>query len=219
MVEAPLPIQTQVAMENGGLNKFVLRLTPQGRYEDDEICSYLIEHFDKFVVAVEMRPQKHYHVVLVTERSLVAVRTLIVYFLHTKWPIRARGWGNAQYNLAIAKENTEGLLDSAVSYALKENTLLYQCGYDMQYIEQCLQESFTPNRRQSYVAQMQALNTEFQNTEMTKNQYCARFMVVKAEHGQAIRMVDVIGQWQAALVRKLGLAGALQLINQNVITN
>lgn len=197
--------------------KYVLRMTPDNKFHDNVLIDHLSKHFDKFILAVEVAPKEHFHAVIWTEMELQDVRDIITeQFLYHYWPVRGRGFGNAQYNLQVAKTEEEveedsknkhkeyfKMYDRAVSYCVKDHDIIASEGLSTEYIDKCIDESFAKKDIATFKIQLRKLEIEFKDTpEMGIDYYMIRYIQLKAKYEQAVRLLDAHGHALSALIRR-----------------
>nr|QKN88906.1 MAG: replication-associated protein [Cressdnaviricota sp.] len=174
---------------------YVIRLTPQGKYEVQDVERWLRSQtrFSSWVLATETLPRKHYHLVVSVsnfDEDAFDIKPLVREFLFTYWPIRERGWGNAQYNCQLTQDLTQ-----AITYAVKEKTFIYE-GYAPEFIEECSKNSFTKNSTKTFTIEFNELKTQFLTEDMEPKTFMVKFIQLKAKYSQ---MVNVSHAYQYML--------------------
>lgn len=203
-----------ISLPNGDLQKYVIRFTPQEKYTVETAEEWLYNHFPKYVIALETQPQEHYHIVIETEKDLEELKESIREFLFQFWPKRERGWGNAQYNVQVAKENPEGWRDMAVSYAVKDRSQVSYDGYSDEYIQECIDQSFKKKSPANFKLDYQALCSRFLEEEMDAREFMAHFMMLKSKYGQTVNAQQAYSYYNSNLLTKVGESAAYQLAEE-----
>lgn len=175
---------------------YVIRFTPMEKYTLDDVKTWLSQ-FDCWLVAVEVTPKLHYHIVIKSDLELAVVKDLIRKFLYVYWPKRERGWGSAQYNCQVADD-----IDLAVSYALKDRLERHFSGFTEEYITERLEASFPRKSVSNFKIEYQDLCTKFQESSMDVRQFMIAFVTLKAKYGQQVRMSDAYSYALSNLVRR-----------------
>lgn len=172
---------------------FVLRFTPQGKYSMEDLQNYLEESFEFYVLAHETHPKDHFHVVIETDEELKEVKERCRGFVYQYWPEgeRKKGFGNAQYNCQPEKVRTpenEHMLCPAISYALKDKEEYFYKGYDQEYIDRCIEESFPKKDTKTFKIEYEELCSKFQITDMDIREFMISFAKLKSKYGQQVQM-------------------------------
>lgn len=194
--------------------KYVIRFTPQGKYTLDEVAKWLETYFEFWVIGVEMLPQVHYHIVIEGDNDLKEMKELVRGFIYQYWPEgeRKRGFGNAQYNCQEADPNPEGFLNASISYALKDKEEYLFEGYEQEYIDECIKQSYKKKAPANFKLEYMELCKKFMEVEMDQVDFMADFTVLKAKYGQQVRVIDAYGFYNSNLIAKHGRQSAVDLI-------
>lgn len=181
---------------SGLRSRWMLRLTPQEMYTFEEVVTYLSQYFDRFLVCEEKHPKLHFHCILdpgpdFEELHDGDVRGIIKAFLDSYWPIKAKGWGIAQYHLQCSTNPSK-----AMSYTLKQKSKKYFTGFSEQEIEAFVALSFPKNDRTTFVEKFRELKKNFQESEMTILDFMSQFGILKSQYDQ---MVNPAHAYQYAL--------------------
>lgn len=165
---------------------YVLRLTPLEMYTVQDFIEWLDHNIntDKYVIAVELTPQVHFHAVIETD-DVDFRTTLRQSFLYTYWPDgeRPRGWGNKQYNLQECSD-----IDLAISYALKNKGEVHIKGFTSEYIEERKNASFPKNKRLDFKTELINLRNEFMESEMDIREFMIKMAQLKSRYDQQVNM-------------------------------
>lgn len=165
---------------------YVIRLTPMEKYSIDDLKQFLSGMDNKaWLLAVESSPKLHYHCVIENDRDIDEIKKLLRNFLFTYWPVRPRGWGNAQYNCQVCEDKDRG-----ISYALKDREEYYYDGYEQEYLDRCLSESFPKNSPSTFKVEYRELCDKFQGSDMEIDEFMVHFITLKAKYGQQVRVHD-----------------------------
>lgn len=200
--------------ENDDVNVYVIRLTPQGKYTLEELKSQLLDPVfenDLWVLAVEKVPKEHYHIVIETDLDLEDLRSNIRSFLFTYWPEgqRPRGWGNAQYNVQEAHELTPEDVEiygtrsrKAAAYALKDRgDYLYNL-YELEWIQECIELSFSKKSVKTFKTEYQDLCDLFASSHMDVREFMVKYIQLKSKYGQLINVSHAYGYALSNLIRR-----------------
>lgn len=187
------------------LDAYVIRITPH-----DKFCFGAIENFFKdepiihsYVIGRETVPREHFHVVCRVDNTVTEqdVRDIVKGLLVPFWEDEVthklpRGFGNKQYNLQKAKD-----LDLAVSYAVKQHEYCYD-GFDPAYIEARRLASFEKKKPSNFKSEYLKLCEEFQDSDMDTRTFMIKYITLKANYGQQVRMQDAYGYANSNLVKR-----------------
>jgi len=190
MVISPLPTTdgdtgTEVSSTDA-LNVFVIRMTPFDLYNITAVIDNFLNHFteiDSWFIAREISPKEHFHMVVRSDYDLKFMKELVQAFIYPYYPIRKRGFGSAQYN--IQESSTES---KAISYAIKDRIEYKYKGYTDEYIEGCLEESFT--KTANFKTDYKTLCKEFIEDNMADNIFMERYIILKSKHEQKVSVQD-----------------------------
>lgn len=180
--------QDSVIFEDDGRTAFVIRLTPDEKYTEDDVLTWLKDKFDFWVIGTETKPQLHFHIVVST--FLDDIKPLVRDFLYKYWPVRERGWGNKQFNCTFSENEDQG-----VSYAIKEGKYQF-FGYEEDYIKERYEASFKKNSTVSFTTEFALLKKEFGDTDMDTRTFMTKFCLLKAKYNQ---MVNISHAYQYSL--------------------
>lgn len=191
--------QTSVYDEDDFSNCFVVRLTPCGRYNIEDVVKYLNEmSCASWILGVETKPQEHYHLVIEHEESLDDIKARLRSFIYLYWDEseRKRGFGNKQYNCQLCKDKLK-----AISYAIKDKEYQYE-GYTQEFIDSCLEKSFQKNSPTSFQVEFTELNKRFHDSNMPISGYMAAFMILKSKYNQQALPHVALGYANSAAIRR-----------------
>jgi len=204
MDTTPLPTQdcdlndSDQQSQADDLVHYVARVTAYEKFTFDQLKAFLETEFRllKYVVAQELVPQVHYHIVLTTDESFTIqdAKDTLRAFLYPLWCVEGklpRGWGNKQYNCQASTN-----VDQAISYALKDKKEYHYVGWPTEYIEQKIAASFTKKDTKSFNTELQELRNVFQTTDMDINNFMVKFVQLKSRYNQ---MVNLSHAYQYAL--------------------
>lgn len=195
---SPLPTQdrdirdSDQQSQQDDLVHYVVRITPYDKFTFDELRNRIDEepYIFKYVIAQEVQPQVHYHLVLTTDESFDIqqvkdiIRAFITPFWHNEDTHRLpRGFGNKQYNCQVATD-----VDQAISYALKDCKEFHQVGWDQKYIDERIASSFTKKDIKTFSLELQQLQKEFQESDMDISGFMTAFIRLKSRYNQMVNM-------------------------------
>lgn len=185
---------------------YVIRVTPYDKFQVGDLKEFISNEsiLMNYLIATELVPQTHYHLVVSTdsEVSEQQVKDVIRAFIVPLWADPEtgkcpRGFGNKQYSIELSTD-----VDKAVSYALKETTEFYFEGFTQEYIDERKLQSFPKNKPSNFRIEYQALITEFQQTLMVTREFMIRYIKLKAKYGQSVRLSDAYGYALSNLFRR-----------------
>lgn len=184
--------------ESDFTNVYVVRMTPMGAYTLDDLKKGLEEMgCISWILAVESKPKLHYHLVVEHEDDLDDMKARLRSFLFMYFPVRPRGWGNAQYNCQISNDKRR-----AISYALKDREEYFFEGYAQEYIDECLEESFPKNSPSTFKVEYQELCNSFHDSDMDIEDFMVKFITLKAKYNQQVQLNVARGFAYGALIRR-----------------
>uniref|UniRef100_UPI0040481F8A hypothetical protein n=1 Tax=Shewanella sp. TaxID=50422 RepID=UPI0040481F8A len=138
---------------------YMIRLTPDGRYNAVHIQKFLSSITDNWICAREnsKKAKEHYHCTIYDRFEEEYVRSKIREFLLIYFPEPAkRGDANKQYNLTIADSVEKG-----INYTVKETDITYGKGMDPKYMEKRIKASFLKFDRASFQTKVEKLKKDF----------------------------------------------------------
>jgi len=200
----PLPNNGNEKEESGPT--FILRITPP---EDNDYFSFIIEkfkHYDGFDYLITEEISKegvlHYHIVCKCSDPFETfqnwARKEIVYILYPA--PRPKGFGIKQWHCTVS-DNPH----NAVVYALKEVKItrrFYYSGYTEEYIEECMNDSFTKSNRSAFTNDFTELKKKFQESSMTIEEFMDQFIILKGKHDQMVNLSHAYQYALSALVKR-----------------
>ena len=169
------------------LKHYVIRITSYDKFTFEDVRQWLSDQseFTKFVVARETQPREHFHIVLSTELELSDVKDSVRWYVSPFWADKEgklpRGFGNKQYNSAVAKD-----LDGAISYALKDKKEYAYEGYRDEYIRDRISASFQKKKPVNFKAEYIQLESLFMESDMSVTDFIKRYGYLKAKYGQQL---------------------------------
>lgn len=196
---------SETQTESSLVTSYVVRITPHDKFTQEELKEFLQMEplLCRYVVGVESTPRVHYHLVCTVdiEVEIQQVRDIIRAFVCPFWyddrMKLPKGFGNKQYNLQVCED-----VDKAISYAIKEREYWFE-GYDQDYIDLRLSESFDKKSPKNFKVEYQLLCDEFQITPtLSIRDFMVRFIGLKAKYGQQVKLNDAQGYAYSALVRR-----------------
>lgn len=155
---------------------YILRLTPLGKYTMDDVINKLLSatnDIDSWIISRETTPKEHFHIVFQSYEDFDTVRLTVINFVYEYWPIRKRGFGNAQYNFSPAKSERQ-----AITYLSKEGDYKFY-GYEQAYIDECFSKSFL--KKASFKTEFSDLCDEFMKN-MTDEKFLELYYLLRAKY-------------------------------------
>lgn len=205
-------------------NTYVVRFTPLGKYTFEQVVQWLKDYFQFWIIAVESLPQVHYHMVIDHDEGLKEMKELCRGFIYEKFgpEDRKRGFGNKQYNCQLAKPRTEenaDMVSPAISYCLKDKEHYEYQGYEPDFIERCVQESFPKKSVESFKVELRNLLDKFAATRtMDVRDFMVEFCLLKAKYEQTVVPSHAYGFANSALIRRDGRGAAEDLVENYLYT-
>lgn len=211
MSDHSLPIQDDDSSDIGlpieaDLDYYLIRFTPCDKYTYEQLREFLSNHdsFCNYVVAQELTPQVHYHVVVGIDNSISEedLKGEVSFFCRQFWadPVTGkcpRGFGNKQFNVQKCEDK-----DKSVSYTLKDKNEYYFEGFPEQYIQDCIKNSFQKKKPNNFKVEYQQLVTEFQESTMDEREFMVKYVQLKATYGQQVRLSDAYGYALSNLIKR-----------------
>lgn len=144
-------------------NAYVLRFTPIDNdtnqlYEYDTVIEeFLINKFDTWIITEESsKLQKiHYHMYLESDDTLDELKQKVRDFIYPYYPNRTRGFGSKQYNCQISENPL-----NAIIYSLKQKGKYQYSGFEQEFIDKCIQQSFEVKKKE-YDMELHQLSDDF----------------------------------------------------------
>lgn len=211
MSEHSLPIQDDDISDHGSpdydnLDYYIIRITPYDKFTYDDLKTFLAdeEQFCEYVVAQEKLPQIHYHIVVSVDKSTKYedLKGLVSFWIRGYWsdPVTGkvpRGYGNKQFNVQKCEDK-----DASVSYTLKDKNEYHFEGFSQQYIQERIEASFQKKKPSNFKQEYLQLTQDFQNSDMDELQFMTKYIILKADYGQQVRLSDAYGYALSNLIKR-----------------
>lgn len=219
--------ETDVETEEVEPTKFVIRLTPGEFYTFENVQNWLLEKYpeEPWVIATELEPNKHFHIVLTTALNLSEMKECIVEHIlkYKRDPETGKlPRGAPGYDCRIAMTEAETrvklknkyyyMMDRAVSYCLKDQKRadggvrkFKAHGYTPEYIEKCIAEGYPRNKKSTMISELRKLKEDYMGSEMTEKEFMIKYMDLKgAVCDQPVRLMDAEAQTNSMYIKKYG---------------
>lgn len=203
--------QSCIYEDQEGITTYVIRLTPLDKYNLEDVKAFMDEAFsdDCWLVAVENVPKLHFHLVIESELDLQWMKSQITAFLYKYWPVRQRGWGNAQYNCQIARplppeevQKYHTANRRALAYALKDRNEYIFCNYEQEFINECLELSYAKKSISNFKVEYELLCKEFAESTMDIREFMIRYVKLKSKYGQQVSLLHAHQYALSNLIRR-----------------
>lgn len=182
--EGLLPIINPLNVECTQL--YMLRLTPQGKYDRTELESWLGSITDNWVCAKENSKKlvEHFHCTIYDDLEEDQLREKIRIFLKKHFTdAPKRGDANKQYNLTVATS-----VEKALNYTVKELQITYGPGMDPLYMDKRIKASFLKFDKGEFSNKLEDLKKNFKESKMTLGDFMISFIQLKALYRQPINI-------------------------------
>jgi len=185
--KGPLPILKVPDQVDQPFKHYMLRITPQNRFTRAQLTQFLNKTFCEWILGQEdsKKSKLHYHVVIMDDDPLPAIRDSVLEFLYIYWQKheRGRGWGH-QYNL----QTIENLSDS-IAYTIKDNNYEISDGINDSTIQELYHKSFQKYSKDDFQREFDKIAADYKvQKDMSMSDFMRRFIILKAKYRQPIKM-------------------------------
>lgn len=164
---------------------FMLRLTPFGRYNIEDVEAFIKTLSGNYVISKEFskKDKEHYHILVATDKCEEDIRELIRDFLKIHFTAPAkRGDANKQYNLQECIDVVHSL-----TYLLKDGgELLYGEGINKDSLEYYKKLSYKKFDKESFAKELQELKDKFKEYKYSLKAMMEAVALLKAKYRQPI---------------------------------
>lgn len=184
-------------------NPYIIRLYPFSQDDANQLYGiesvleeFLLDKFDIWYLAEELRPKIHYHIYLESSLSLEEMKKKVRDFIYPYYPVRNRGFGNKQYNC----QSSENPLN-AIIYATKQRGQYHFSGFTEEFLSKCRELSFELSEN-LFDSELRNITDVFLTTKQTPVEFVTELLLLYSRYDKRIKHQDIQSYVNSKIIKR-----------------